>query len=287
MSNVLIVHAHPEPKSLTSALKDHAVEVLAMLGHQVRVSDLYRSGWSAVAGPADFLSPIQPERLVYAAESANAFAGGTQNSDIQAEQEKLLWADAVLLSFPLWWFSMPAILKGWVERVFALGFAYGVGVHEGERWGDRYGEGTLSGRRAMLTVTIGGRESHYDPRGVNGAIDDILWPIQHGVLFYPGMSVLPPFLLYETHRMTEAAWPELSRQYRRRLEGLFSDPILPFRSQNGGHYDERQVLKAGLGCGERGTRIHLLQPGDPKEFPEEASAPASETRAAAPGVITG
>jgi NAD(P)H dehydrogenase (quinone) len=76
--------------------------------------------------------------------------------------------------------------------VFALGFAYGVGDHEGERYGDRYGEGPLSGRRAMLTVVMGGHEAHYSSRGVNGALDDVLWPIQHGILFYPGMEVWPP-----------------------------------------------------------------------------------------------
>ncbi len=192
MSNVLIVHAHPEPKSLTSALKTLAVETLTAHGHAVRVSDLYAMGWEAVADRGDFTSPAQPDRLRYAAESQHAFASGTQTADIAAEQEKLLWADAVLFSFPMWWFSMPAILKGWVDRVFAYGFAYGVGTHGGERWGDRYGEGTLRGRRAMLTVTIGGREPHYSPRGVNGRLDDLLWPIQHGILFYPGLEVLPP-----------------------------------------------------------------------------------------------
>jgi NAD(P)H dehydrogenase (quinone) len=49
MSNILIVHAHPESKSLTSALKDHAVSALRAQGHEVRVSDLYGSAWNAVA----------------------------------------------------------------------------------------------------------------------------------------------------------------------------------------------------------------------------------------------
>ncbi|HZZ90245.1 MAG TPA: NAD(P)H-dependent oxidoreductase [Caulobacteraceae bacterium] len=266
MSKVLIVHAHPEPKSLTSALKDFAAEALRAQGHEVQVTDLYASGWNAVAGWPDFLQPTRPERLVYGAESGAAFAGGSQAAEIEAEQQKLLWADAVVLNFPLWWFGMPAIMKGWVERVFALGLAYGVGVHDGERWGDRYGEGVLSGRRAMLMVTMGGREAHYSPRGVNGALDDILWPIQHGILFYPGMEVMPPFVVYQAHRLTESDWPELAAAYRRRLEGLFTDRPIPFRTQNGGHYDGRQVLKPGLGAGESGTRIHLTQPGDPIEF---------------------
>ena len=143
MSNVLIVHAHPEPKSLTSALKDLAVETLTAQGHAVQISDLYAANWKAVADRDDFLDQAQPDRLGYAAESRHAFATGSQSSDVEAEQQKLLWADAVLLSFPMWWFGMPAILKGWVDRVFAYGFAYGVGTHGGERWGDRYGEGTL------------------------------------------------------------------------------------------------------------------------------------------------
>jgi len=165
----------------------------------------------------------------------------------------------------MWWFGMPAILKGWVDRVFAYGFAYGVGTHGGERWGDRYGEGTLRGRRAMLSVTIGGRAPHYGERGVNGRLDDLLWPIQHGMLFYPGIQVLPPFAVYQSDRLTEAEWPAVAEAYRRRITGLFSDRPIAYRTQNGGHYDGQQVLKPGLGAGETGTRIHLIQPGDPKE----------------------
>lgn len=266
MSKIFILHAHPEPKSLTSALKDRAVARLREQGHEVQISDLYQSHWNAVAGREDFTKQAQPDRLQYGLESGHAYAGGYQTGDIVEEQQKLLWADAVLLSFPMWWFGMPAILKGWVERVFALGFAYGIGEHGGERWGDRYGEGKLSGRRAMLIVTVGGREPHYGPRGVNGAIDDVLWPIQHGVLFYPGMEVLAPFLVYQSHRLTEADWPALSGALDRRLEGLFTDPPIPFRSQNGGHYDGQQVLKPGLGAGASGTNIHLVQSGDPAEF---------------------
>ena len=273
MRKILIVHAHPEPKSLTSALKDHAVATLTAQGHEVQVSDLYQSGWKAVADRGDFLQEARPDRLQYAAESGHAFATGGQTADIQAEQEKLLWADAVLFSFPMWWFGMPAILKGWVERVFALGLAYGVGAHDGERWGDRYGEGRLSGRRAMLIVPMGGYEAHYSPRGVNGAIDDVLWPIQHGMLFYPGMEVLPPFAVYQSHHLTEADWPDLAGLLQGRLDGLFSDDPIPFRTQNGGHYDTKQVLKPGLGAGQSGTRIHLAQPGDPAESTRPAVRP--------------
>ncbi len=274
--NVLIVYAHPEPQSLNGSLKDLAVETLTALGHEVKVSDLYAMRWKAVADADDFPDRAYPDRLRYGGESKHAFLGGSQPADVAAEQEKLLWADAVIFQFPLWWFSAPAILKGWVERVYAYGFAYGVGPHEGERWGDRYGEGNLLGRRALLSITLGGREPQYSERGVNGALDDVLWPIQHGTLFYPGMAVLPPFTIYQADRLPPEAWETAADAFRGRLSGLFSDETIPFRRQNGGHYDARQVLKDGLGAGATGSRLHLRQPGEPAERPVATTEPERE-----------
>lgn len=82
-----------------------------------------------------------------------------------------------------------------------LWFAYGVGEHNDSHWGDRYGEGTLAGKRAMLMVTAGGWQPHYSARGINGPIDDILFPIHHGILHYPGFDVLPPFVIYHTSKV--------------------------------------------------------------------------------------
>ena len=172
----------------------------------MRVSDLYAQGWKSEVDRADF--PLLPPdaRLTPAAASRQAFESGTLTADVKAEIEKLLWADVLILQFPLWWFSMPAILKGWVDRVFAYGFAYGVGEHSDRRWGDRYGEGTLAGKRAMLIVTAGGWEEHYSARGINGPIDDLLFPINHGILYYPGYDVLPPFVVYKADRLDEAGF---------------------------------------------------------------------------------
>lgn len=275
---VFIVHAHPEPRSLNGALKDLAVETLAGLGHAVEVSDLYAMGWKAQANGTDFLDRADPGCLSYARESGHAFATGTQTPDVTAEQEKLLWSDAVILQFPLWWFSMPAILKGWVDRVFAFGFAYGVGPHEGERWGDRYGEGKLTGRRAMLSITMGGRAPHYSERGVNGCLDDVLFPIQHGVLFYPGMAVLPPHTVFQANHISDERWQEIAESWRARLRGLFDEAPIPYRRQNAGHYDAQQVLKPGLATGESGTRIHLRQSGEPPERPIGAQHQRADRR---------
>jgi NAD(P)H dehydrogenase (quinone) len=265
----LIVLAHPESKSLNAALKDVAVDTCLDLGHEVLVSDLYATRWKAVADGEDFELSVPPERLQYARASKEDYRTGSQREDIAREQEKLLWADGVIFQFPLWWYSMPAILKGWIDRTYAFGFAYGLGEHHGEKWGIRYGEGTLRGRRAMLSVTIGGRAPQYGARGINGSLEDILFPINHGVLFYPGMQVLPPFAVYEATRMPDDKWPAVAEAYRERLRHFFSDDPIPYRRQNGGHYDERQVLKPGLAAGEHGNRLHLLQPGEPPQRPLE------------------
>jgi NAD(P)H dehydrogenase (quinone) len=255
-----IVYAHPEPASLSGQLKNRAVAALEAAGHEVIVSDLYAMEWKAVADAKDFPEREENTPLDYGKESGTAFKAGTQAADVVEEQRKLLWADVVILQFPLWWYSMPAILKGWVDRVYAYGFAYGVGVHGGGRWGDRFGEGTLAGRRAMVAITVGGRMAHYGPRGVNGAMDDLLWPIQHGTLFYPGMEVAPPTVFYEVGHADSGAIESMTQIYIERLLNIQSVEPIPLRPQNGGDYDDVQVLKSQYDSGITGHALHQRDP---------------------------
>lgn len=256
--NILLVYAHPEALSLNGSLKTFAVKHLEDAGHQVQVSDLYAMKWKAALDGNDRTDRDSAARFNPAKDSRIALEQGTQSADIAREQEKLLWADTVILQFPLWWFTMPAILKGWVERVYAYGFAYGVGEHSDKHWGDRYGEGTLAGKRAMLMVTTGGWEPHYSPRGINGPIEDILFPIHHGILFYPGFDVLPPFVAYRTDRFDEAKFPELCAALGERLDTLATTEPLPFRKQNAGDYDIPQLtLREEIAPGRAGFAAHL------------------------------
>lgn len=233
---VLLVFAHPEPRSLNGALRDIAVKELEAQGHEVQVSDLYAMGWKSEVDRADFSSLTPHARLKVAAASGEAFAASALTEDVKAEQEKLLWADGLILQFPLWWYSMPAILKGWVDRVYAYGFAYGVGEHSDKHWGDRFGEGTLAGKRAMLIVTTGGWEEHYSARGINGPIDDLLFPINHGILFYPGYDVLPPFVAYRVDRLDQASFEPVAGRLRERMRTLMTTQPISYRRQNGGDY---------------------------------------------------
>ncbi|MBB5825846.1 NAD(P)H-dependent oxidoreductase [Micromonospora carbonacea] len=254
----LIVYAHPEPRSLNGSLKDVAVSTLAAAGHEVRVSDLYAMNWKAVVDAADFGGyATSPLRVI--PSSGGAYDAGALTPDVTGEQEKLLWADTVILQFPLWWYTMPAILKGWVDRVFSFHFAYGVGVHDETRYGERFGEGMLLGRRAMLSVTVGGPQSHYTDRGINGPIEDLLFPIHHGILYYPGMEVLPPFVSFGADRMSDGEFEDAAKRWRERLLTLETTAPIAFRRQNFGDYEIPSLrLKEGLEApGRRGFGLHV------------------------------
>lgn len=257
---ILIVYAHPEPRSLSGSLKEFAVDHLQQAGHQVQVSDLYAMQWKAQLDAADTLAPLVGAHYDATQDSRFAFDNQMQPADITAEQEKLRWADTVIFQFPLWWFSMPAIMKGWFDRVYANGFAYGVGEHNDRHWGDRYGEGNLTGKRAMLVVTTGGWESHYSPRGINGPIDDLLFPIQHGMLFYPGFSVLPPLVFYRVQKSAQARFNGWCDALADRLDTLADAEPITFRRQNGGDYEiPALTLKDEFAAGESGFGVHVVR----------------------------
>ena len=145
---VFIVHAHHEPSSFNAALTGHALAILRSAGHEVQVSDLYAMGFDPVSDRRNFLTVKTAERLRQQDEEAYASAHAGFSPQLQAEMDKLAWCELLVLQFPLWWLGMPAILKGWVDRVFAVGFAYG-----GGRYFDR---GVFAGKRALCSLTAGG-----------------------------------------------------------------------------------------------------------------------------------
>jgi len=252
----LIVHAHPEPTSLTRQLVDVSVQTLQQQGHEVLQSDLYAMRWKAVFDEHDFPDRADPERLSFVKESGHSYLGGQQSADIAAEQQKVFAADAVILQFPLWWYGMPAIMKGWVDRVWAYGLAYGY-KDGGNTY--RFGDGAFKGKRAVLSVAVGGPEQDYSPRGINGPLEQLLFPITHGTLFFPGMDVLPTHAVYGTARITAEGVAAAKEIWRLRLERLFEDAPIPFRSQNGGDYPDRHVLTRHVAVGQSGLLAHIAE----------------------------
>lgn len=234
---VLIVYAHPEPKSFNGAMKDLAVETLQAAGHEVAVSDLYAMGFSPVTGPADFRGErADPAFLSIPAEQTRAFETGTLAPDIVAEQEKVKRAELLILQFPIWWFGMPAIMKGWADRVFARGFAY-VG-------GRKYDTGLLRGKTAMVAATTGTSADTYAPDGIDGDILNVLWPVHNGLLRYCGFDVLTPFVAYMPGRVGDTGRAQYLEDYRRRLLELDTAPRLFFHPAE--DYGPNERLKPGV-----------------------------------------
>ncbi len=227
--NVLIVFAHHEPQSFNAALKDAAVDELRAQGHTVVVSDLYAMNWNPVASAADFQRREQPDYLVYALEQRHADKAGTLAPDIQAELDKLKWADLLILHFPVYWFSMPAMLKGWIDRVLVSGTCYG-----GMRFYDR---GGLRGKQAMLACTLGGQQHMFAANGVHGELDAMFKPILRGTLAYVGMSVLPSFVGYHVPYISQEARTACLFDYRQHLRAL--PDLAPMVFPSLGDFDQK------------------------------------------------
>lgn len=128
----LVVAAHPAEDSFTMALTRAYAAELEKLGHSQRTYDLYRMGFNPVLA---------------AHELAAISAGHPVSADVAQAQDDIRAADAIAVIYPLWWLSMPAMMKGYIDRVFARGFAY--------ESRDGVVHGLLSGKKSVL-ITISG-----------------------------------------------------------------------------------------------------------------------------------
>jgi NAD(P)H dehydrogenase (quinone) len=234
---VLTVFAHPEPRSFGRALLERGTETLLAAGHEVEVSDLYAMNFNPVATGADFTVRRFPDALQYDREQKQASQDGTFADDIRAELDKLLWCDLLILQFPLWWFSVPAMMKGWIDRVFVNGTVYGGG-------GKRFDGGGLQGRRAMLAMTTGCLPDMVAPGGLLGDRDVILWHLHHGTFGYSGLAALPPFMAWSIHYTDadgRAAYLDAYAQHLRQVSEME-----PLPSHGLGDFGPDWRLKPGI-----------------------------------------
>uniref|UniRef100_A0A672M2T7 Flavodoxin-like fold domain-containing protein n=1 Tax=Sinocyclocheilus grahami TaxID=75366 RepID=A0A672M2T7_SINGR len=167
----LIVYAHQSPASFNAAARDVAVQALTKQGYKVLVSDLYAMNFKASATAEDIKGDLKnPEHFIYNNEMMVAWQDGRLSDDIAEEQHKLEQAELVIFQFPLYWFSIPAIMKGWIDRVLTQGFAFTLQK--------MYDNGIFKAKKAILSFTTGGTESMFKPDGVHGDINVPLWPLQ-------------------------------------------------------------------------------------------------------------
>lgn len=191
----LLVYAHPNPASFNAAMLQTALQTLGEMGYATQVSDLYAMGFDPVLSGPELVKSLS---LEYAPA-------------VLDEMEKVRWADVLIFQFPDWWYGFPAILKGWVDRVLAYGFAYDE-QHDFER-------GMLKGKRAMLSMTVGFEPAYYLAHSQRD-LEKVLAPIHYGILHFCGLSVLPPFITYAPGSVTLAEREQMLLAWQQRLREL-------------------------------------------------------------------
>eukprot|EP00727_Mastigamoeba_balamuthi_P014467 m51a1_g9645 hypothetical protein (235) ;mRNA; f:1169409-1170193 len=154
---VLVLYAHPNPKSFCHAILEQLEKVLHAHGKKYVVRDLYAMHFNPVLGPDDF---------------------GSKPSDVALEQQYVQAAEHIVVIHPVWWFSFPAILKGYFDRVFSYGFAFGPSGSGGT-------EGKLKGKKATIVSTAGASKEVYD-----SAAAALKFTMEGGLLQYCGIDVV-------------------------------------------------------------------------------------------------
>jgi NAD(P)H dehydrogenase (quinone) len=104
----LVIYSHPNPQSFCHAILETVKKTLAAKKHDVVVRDLYALGFDPVLKAADFA----------------AIQSGKTCVDIKPEQDYIVWSDIMTIIHPIWWAGQPAMIKGYIDRVFSYGFAY-------------------------------------------------------------------------------------------------------------------------------------------------------------------
>lgn len=170
--HVLTVIDHPDTGSLTHAVAARFTEGALKAGHTTETADLHAEGFSPVWSLADMAQ----------------FEDRPMPEDVLAEQARIERCDALCLVFPLFWWGMPAMLKGWVDRVWSQGWAYD-DVDDPDR-------SLLRDRTCVMLVPCGASPQSMAPNGYPGAIDK-LW--RTGTLGYFGMKDKRIHLLHGSH----------------------------------------------------------------------------------------
>lgn len=213
---ILIIHAHHEPQSFCSALSKRAKSQFERNGHEVIFSDLHSMSFDPVSDRRNFTTVKDASYLKQQQEEIYASEKSGFSDDLEEELKKLEECDALIFSFPLWWFGMPAMLKGWCDRVLAMGRIYGAGKF--------YENGLAqSKKRALIITTTGGGPNVYDGWGLNPSMETLLLPIQHGIFWFNGFLPLEPFLAWSAARMSDSERAQCLEKLAERVDQFFEE----------------------------------------------------------------
>ena len=128
--------------------------------------------------------------------------------NVPAEQSQLASHDVIVFQHPVYWYSVPPLLKQWIDLVLEHGWAYG---REGR---------ALEGKKVLSAISTGGPESSYRRDGFHGrTLAEFLAPIERTVTLCR-MEYMEPFVVYGTHRLSDEEIRSQAGQYRSRLISL-------------------------------------------------------------------
>ncbi|WP_316634429.1 NAD(P)H-dependent oxidoreductase [uncultured Flavobacterium sp.] len=169
----LIIYAHPNSASLNHFFKQTVVESLENSGEEVIVRDLNQINFNPVLS----LEDMQGQRM------------GQVADDIKTEQGFIAWADQIIFIYPIWWTGMPAIMKGFIDRVFSYGFAY--------RYDQGVQKGLLTGKKAIIINSHGKSNAEYETIGMDKAL---ALTSDTGIFNYCGLEVQKHFYFDKADR---------------------------------------------------------------------------------------
>lgn len=200
---VHLVVAHPEPNSFNLALHKVAKDTFRKEQYKVNVSDLYEQNFNPVAGKGDTRSFPNDEHFQLAKAQRIALANNAFVKCISDEQAKLISSDLLVFQFPLWWWSFPSILKGWIDRVLSSGFAYGKNAK-------------LKPKKVMYSLTTGGANSKEELAYYQNKIDGLY----QDIFGFMGWETLPAFIAHGVQ--------EKSKEERQQLLASYQEHILKY-----------------------------------------------------------
>lgn len=170
----LIIYAHPDGESLNGKFKDALQGYLLQKGNEVIVRDLYELQFDPVLS----LQDMEGQRK------------GQVEDDVRLEQEFISWAEHITFIHPIWWTGMPAVMKGYIDRVFSYGFAY--------RYDQGVQKGLLKGKQAVIINTHGKSHDEYREIGMDRALR---LTSDKGIYNYCGFEISQHFFFEKADRV--------------------------------------------------------------------------------------
>jgi len=193
----LIIYAHPNENSLNHHLLSTVVETLQAHDQEVIVRNLYKISFD----PVFSLTDMQGQRM------------GKVSEDVKIEQEYISWAEQITFIYPIWWTGLPAMMKGYIDRVFSYGFAY--------RYDQGIQKGLLKDKKTVIINTHGKSHEEYGKTGMDKALT---LTSDNGIFIYSGLEIIRHLFFDKADKATS----EDIEIWKDQIKNLYSEHVLNY-----------------------------------------------------------